>query len=91
MVILLTFSFGPAFFALINTAIKYGYKSGSLLAVGVIVSDFFLCLLVIFLVHFGAENLLQDEKNQRFAGILAGIIPAYLAATMDPVEAIRSK
>ncbi|MBK7666891.1 MAG: LysE family transporter [Sphingobacteriaceae bacterium] len=74
MVILLTFSFGPAFFALINTAIKYGYKSGSLLAVGVILSDFFLCLLVIFLVHFGAENLLQDEKNQRFAGILAGII-----------------
>lgn len=74
MVILLTFSFGPAFFALINTAIKYGYKSGSLLAIGVILSDFFLCLLVIFLVHFGAENLLQDEKNQRFAGILAGII-----------------
>jgi threonine/homoserine/homoserine lactone efflux protein len=74
MVILLTFSFGPAFFSLINTAIKYGYKSGSLLAVGVILSDFFLCLLVIFLVHFGAENLLQDEKNQRFAGILAGII-----------------
>ncbi len=74
MVILLTFSFGPAFFSLINTAIKYGYKSGSLLAVGVILSDFFLCLLVIFLVHFGAVNLLQDEKNQRFAGILAGII-----------------
>ncbi len=74
MVILLTFSFGPAFFALINTAIKHGYKSGSLLAVGVILSDFCLCLLVIFLVHFGAENLLQDEKNQRFAGILAGII-----------------
>ena len=24
-------------------------------------------------------------------GILSGIIPAYLAATMDPVEAIRSK
>jgi ABC-type antimicrobial peptide transport system permease subunit len=24
-------------------------------------------------------------------GISAGIIPAYLAATMDPVEAIRSK
>ena len=74
MVILLTFSFGPAFFSLINTAIKFGYKSGSLLAVGVILSDFFLCLLVIFLVHFGAVNLLQDEKNQRFAGILAGII-----------------
>lgn len=26
------------------------------------------------MVHFGAINFLQDEKNQRFAGILAGII-----------------
>jgi len=74
MVILLTFSFGPAFFSLINTGIKYGHRSGSLLAIGVVFSDFFLCLLVIFLVHFGFVNLLQDEKNQRFAGILAGII-----------------
>lgn len=74
MVILLTFSFGPAFFSLINTGIKHGHRSGSLLAIGVVFSDFFLCLLVIILVHYGATNLLQDEKNQRFAGILAGII-----------------
>ena len=26
------------------------------------------------MVHFGAVNFLHDEKNQRFAGILAGII-----------------
>jgi threonine/homoserine/homoserine lactone efflux protein len=74
MVILLTFSFGPAFFSLINTGIKYGHRSGSLLAIGVVFSDFFLCVLVIFLVHLGFVNLLQDEKNQDFAGILAGII-----------------
>jgi threonine/homoserine/homoserine lactone efflux protein len=74
MVILLTFSFGPAFFSLINTGIKYGHRSGSLLAIGVVFSDFLLCILVIILVHFGFVNLLQDEKNQRFAGILAGII-----------------
>jgi threonine/homoserine/homoserine lactone efflux protein len=74
IVLLLTFSFGPAFFALINTGIKHGYKSGSLLAIGVVMSDFLLCLLIIFMVHFGTSNFIQDEKSQRFMGILAGII-----------------
>ncbi len=74
IVLLLTFSFGPAFFALINTGIKHGYKPGALLATGVVLSDLFLCVGIIFLVHFGAINFLEDEKNQRFAGILAGII-----------------
>ena len=74
IVLLLTFSFGPAFFALINTGIKHGYKPGSILATGVVFSDLFLCILIILRVHFGAVNFLHDEKNQRFAGILAGII-----------------
>lgn len=74
IVLLLTFSFGPAFFALINTGIKHGYKPGALLAAGVVFSDLFVCLIVILMVHFGAINFLQDEKNQRFAGIIAGII-----------------
>ncbi len=74
IILLLTFSFGPAFFALINTGIKHGYKSGSILAFGVVMSDFFLCMLIIFLVHFGVTNLIHDEKNQRFMGILAGLI-----------------
>ena len=74
IVLLLTFSFGPAFFALINTGIRYGYKPGSLLAVGVVLSDFLVCILIIFLVHYGATNFIQDEKSQRFMGIIAGII-----------------
>ena len=74
IVLLLTFSFGPAFFALINTGIKHDYKHGAVLAAGVVLSDLFVCLIVIFSVHFGAINFLQDEKNQRFAGIVAGII-----------------
>jgi threonine/homoserine/homoserine lactone efflux protein len=74
IVILLTFSFGPAFFALINIGIKHDYKHGALLAAGVVFSDLFVCLIVIFSVHYGAVNFLQDEKNQRFAGIVAGII-----------------
>jgi threonine/homoserine/homoserine lactone efflux protein len=74
IVLLLTFSFGPAFFALINTGIKHGYKTGSLLAVGVVASDFMLSILIILLIHFGATNFIHDEKSQRFMGILAGII-----------------
>lgn len=74
IVLLLTFSFGPAFFALINTGIKEGYKAGSLLAFGVVMSDFILCILIIFLVHFGATNLIQGEKSQRLMGIFAGVI-----------------
>ncbi len=74
IVLLLTFSFGPAFFALINTGIKHGYKTGSLLAFGVVLSDFLVCVLIILLVHFGATNLIQHEKSQRFMGILAGIV-----------------
>lgn len=74
IVLLLTFSFGPAFFALINTGIRHGYKSGSLLAIGVVLSDFLVCVLMIFLIHFGATNFIQDEKSQRFMGIVAGII-----------------
>ena len=74
IVLLLTFSFGPAFFALINTGIKHDYKHGALLAAGVVFSDLFVCVIVIFMVNLGAINFLQDEKNQRFAGIIAGII-----------------
>lgn len=74
IVLLLTFSFGPAFFALVNTGIKHGYKSGSFLAMGVVASDFIVCLIIILLVHLGLTNLIHDEKNQRFMGILAGVL-----------------
>lgn len=72
---LLTFSFGPAFFALINTGIKFGYRTGSFLAIGVALSDLFICLLVCVLVHFGMSNLLHSEKTQTlFATIGGGIL-----------------
>jgi threonine/homoserine/homoserine lactone efflux protein len=74
IVILLSFSFGPAFFALLNTSIKHGSKEGSLLAIGVVLSDLFVCLLVIYLISLGATRYIQDEKNQRFMGIMAGVL-----------------
>jgi len=74
IVLFLTFSFGPAFFALINTAIKHGYRTGVMLATGVVMSDFLLCILIILLVHYGVTSVIQDDKTQRFMGILAGTV-----------------
>ncbi len=74
IVLLLTFSFGPAFFSLINMGIKHGYKPGSLLAIGIVSSDFFLCVLICLMVHFGAISFLQDEKAKTFSAIIGGII-----------------
>jgi threonine/homoserine/homoserine lactone efflux protein len=74
IVILLTFSFGPAFFALINTGIKFGYRTGSLLAAGIVISDFILCIIICLIVHFGAISLLHSEKAQTFSAIIGGII-----------------
>jgi threonine/homoserine/homoserine lactone efflux protein len=74
IILLLTFSFGPAFFALINTGIKFGYRTGSFLAAGVVISDMFLCVLVCLLVHFGMSNLLHSAETQTFFAIIGGII-----------------
>lgn len=70
IVLLLTFSFGPAFFALINTGIKNGSRAGSLLALGVVLSDFVVCMLVVF----GMSNFLESPKNQYYMGIGAGVV-----------------
>ncbi|MCC6181908.1 MAG: LysE family transporter [Bacteroidia bacterium] len=74
LIILLAFSFGPAFFALINTGIKYGYRTGSFLAIGVVLSDFFLCLMVCLLVYFGMANLLHSSETQTFFAIIGGVV-----------------
>lgn len=74
LIILLAFSFGPAFFALINTGIKYGYRTGSFLAIGVVLSDFFLCLMVCMLVYFGMANLLHSSETQTFFAIIGGVV-----------------
>jgi threonine/homoserine/homoserine lactone efflux protein len=78
---LLTFSFGPAFFSLINTGIKHGYKPGSLLALGIVLSDFILCMVISMIVHLGAINLLHSEKAQTFSAIIGGIILVAFGAT----------
>ncbi|GAB4206223.1 MAG: hypothetical protein Fur0023_15920 [Bacteroidia bacterium] len=74
IIILLTFSFGPSFFSLINYSIKKGFKQSATLAIGVVSSDFVICMMVLFLVKLGFTEWMDSPKHQRFAGILAGII-----------------
>lgn len=74
IVLLLAFSFGPAFFALINTSIKYGFRLGAALAIGVFLSDLVLAIGVCMLIDYGAAGYLHDAKNQSFVGIIGGVI-----------------
>jgi threonine/homoserine/homoserine lactone efflux protein len=68
--LVLAFSFGPAFFALINTGIKYGFKTGLALASGIVISDLF-CIVVFYL---GASALISAPSNQFAVGIIGGIV-----------------
>jgi len=74
VIFFICFSFGPAFFALINTSIKHGYSIGSVLAIGVISSDFIICSILISLLGLGAENFINDENTRQFMGLLAGVL-----------------
>ncbi len=61
---------GPAFFALLQTSIRNGYKSGIAFALGVFVSD----TTLISLSYLGALNLFSDPKNNFIIGIIGGTI-----------------
>jgi threonine/homoserine/homoserine lactone efflux protein len=72
--LVLAFSFGPGFFALINTGIKSGFRQGAALAIGIVCSDLFLVLLIYILLSFGASGILSNPKNQSFIGVIGGIV-----------------
>jgi len=61
---------GPAFFALLQTSIRNGYKSGIAFAFGVFISD----TVLILLSYLGALNLFNDPKNNFVIGIIGGTI-----------------
>jgi len=62
---------GPAFFALIQTSIQRGFRSGFFLAIGIFVSD----LTALILVYFGATQFLGHDPRENFLfSIIGGII-----------------
>lgn len=88
--LVLAFSFGPAFFALINTGIRHGFKSGFALALGIILSDLALVTACFLLLLYGASDLVSNPKNQKFIGIIGGIVlivyGAFHFAPKNPTE-----
>lgn len=61
---------GPAFFAMIQTSIKNGFKSGVALAIGILLSD----AVCIILSYLGASQLFSSPENRVIMGIMGGTI-----------------
>lgn len=61
-------SIGPALFALLQTSIKHGIKTGIFLAAGIFISD--LTLVVGF--YFGAAQIVTDTRYHLVLGIVGG-------------------
>ena len=61
---------GPAFFALVQTSIHRGFKSGAFLALGIFISD----LTLVFLSYLGASQLVSDHKNAIYVGSAGGLM-----------------
>lgn len=61
---------GPVFFALLQTSLHEGFKSGVYLAVGVLISDTFL----ISVCYFFASLIRMIDAHQKLFGIAGGIL-----------------
>ena len=68
--IALCFSIGPAFFGLIQTSLKHGYRNGVAMAFGIFASD----LTYLLLAYFGISSILMNEKYAIPVGFGGGII-----------------
>lgn len=72
--IFVAFSIGPSFFALINTGIHHGFKSGAAVAFGILFSDLFFVIITVSLIHYGMADLISNPKHQAFMGVIGGIV-----------------
>ncbi len=61
---------GPALFALIQTSIKNGFRSGAIMALGINLSDAFF----VFLAYLGASQFLSNRKVKIYEGIGGSLI-----------------
>lgn len=68
--ITLAFMIGPAFFALIQTSINRGFKSGVQMAVGISLSD----TIMVFLMNLGVIHFIDAPSTQLYFGIIGGTI-----------------
>ena len=64
------FSFGPAFFSLIQTSVQKGFKRAIFLAIGISLSD--VCFASLALM--GVSSLLEDPKIKLWIGLIGSIV-----------------
>lgn len=70
--LMLGFSFGPSFFALLKTSINKGFRSGLALALGIFISD----LVCVALAIYGAAKFLDTPNNKMIIGLVGGTVLA---------------
>ena len=68
---LLSFSFGPLFFILLETSISKGIKQAFFIDVGVVISD----ITFFSVAYFGASKIITEE-NQPALFVLGGVLLA---------------
>ncbi len=61
---------GPALFALVQTSIHRGFRSGVYLAIGIFLSD----ITLVFLCYMGAMQIISSGHNRLIFGIIAGAV-----------------
>ena len=68
--ITVSISIGPALFALLQTSIKHGIKTGIFLALGIFTSD----VIVVLGAYFGASQIITNPTNHVVFGLIGGIV-----------------
>lgn len=66
----LLFGFGPAFFALLQTALYRGFVPAVFLAIGIILND----AAIISIMVLGATKAFSNFESYKFVGIIGGIL-----------------
>lgn len=66
----LAISIGPAFFALLQTSIRYGFNTAAALATGVIISD----LACVVVAYLGAHSWFSDPDVKVIIGLTGGVV-----------------
>ncbi len=89
MGVTLSFVTGPAMFALMQTSLTSGFKSGVRFAIGISISD----IIMVFLVLFGISALLDTPQYKMIFAIVGGIIMIFFGifTFMQKVKADSGK
>ncbi len=61
---------GPVFFTLLKTSLQHGVIAGSLVALGIIVSD----ILAVLLCVYGASAFLKSDESRFYLALVGGVV-----------------